>query len=244
LKKTHVALAVCVPIVVLALVAAVVYVSLLGENNKIDELTRAFFQEIGGGTYGEATKNVRVKAPGPAEETSDSLFLLELSLLKHYNLLNNEAFEVVTRRDHLWIPYVDDSPVQVSVSLKKKPDGNSLKEALSRIGRSWSSDKDADSIGRLLTVRRKKGNWVIESVNISGSVIEKTYGDMRERLRLHQHVTKAPHGFIIHEFPVRLDGLDPVERLVLLHVLQKAQTRLEGPRPVPPAQGVPGTRLR
>jgi hypothetical protein len=244
LKKSHVVLAVSVPVVVLALVAAVAYVSLLGENNKIDELTRTFFQEISGGTYGEATKNVRVIAPGPAEETSDSLFLLELSLLKHYDLLNNEAFEVITRRDRLWIPYVNDSRVQVSVSLKKKPDGNSLKEVLSRIGRSWSSDKSVDSIGHLLTVGRKKGNWVVESVNISGSSIEKTYSDMRERLRLHQHVTKAPHGFIIHEFPVRLDGLDPVERLVLLHVLQKAQTRLEGPRPAPPTQRVLGTRLR
>jgi hypothetical protein len=112
------------------------------------------------------------------------------------------------------------------------------------MGRLWSSRKDADFIGHLLTVGRRNGSWVVESANISGSVIEKTYDDMREELRLHQFVTKTRHGFVVREFPVSLDSLNPVERRLLLYVFQKAQLQLEGPRPAPSTEKIPRPRLR
>lgn len=234
MKRPSVVLALIVPVVALVLAASVVYVSLIGENNKIDELTRTFFQEIGESAYGQDTGNVRVKAPGPTEDTSDSLFLLKLSLLKHYNLLNDGAYEVSTRRDRLWTPFDNDGLVEVSVSLRRKPrEGDSLGQVLSRLGSSWSSDQAPGSISHLVTVRRKNGNWVIDSVNISGSVIEETYNDMRERLGSHRRVTMSPHSIIVHEFTVAPDRLDPVERLILLHTLHKIQMRLEGRRSAP-----------
>jgi hypothetical protein len=244
MKKSPLALGVLALVAVLVLVGAVGYVSLLGENNKIDELTQTFFQEIRGGTYGEITSGVRVKVPGPPEMSTDSLFLLELSLLKHYDLLNNDAYEVITRRSHLWIPFVEENPVDIAVLLRKKSDGRSFKNALASIGRLWSRGDDADFVGRLLTVRRINGNWVVESVNISGGVLEKTYAIMRERLQMHQYVTKNRHGFVVHEFPVNLESMDPVERHLLLHALQEVQVWLEGPKSAASTDKIPVLRLR
>jgi hypothetical protein len=244
MRRSRLALAALIPIVALALAAGVAYVSLLGENNKIDELTQAFFQEIGGGGRGEATAGVRVDAPPPVDETSDSLFLLRLSLLEHYGLLNRDAFEVTTRKDRLWIPFRNDGRVRVSISLRKKPGEHSFMDVVSRIGSSWSSDRDRGSIENLLTVRRRNGNWVIESVNIKGSIIEKTYEAMREKLRTHRYVVKTPQGFLIREVPVSIKALDAVDRLILLHVLQKAQAQLEGPPVAPASQKVLGVRIR
>ncbi len=244
MKKSPIALGALALVAVLILIGAIGYVSLLGENNKIDELAQAFFQEIRGGTYGEITSGVRVKVPGPAEAPSDSLFLIELALLKHYDLLNNDAYEVITRKSHLWVPFMEDSPVDVAVLLRKKSDGRSFKNALAGIGRLLSPGRDADFIGHLLTVRRRNGNWVVESVNISGGVLEKTYDNMRERLQMHQYVTKTRHGFVVHEFPVNLESLDPVERHLLLHVFQEVQVRLEGPRPASSTDTIPVLRLR
>jgi hypothetical protein len=244
MKKSHITLGVLILILVLVLVAAIGYVSLLGENNKIDELTQTFFQEIRGGAYGEATSGVRVKAPGRVEELSDSLFLLEVSLLEHYELLNSDTYEVVTKRSHLWIPFVEDNPVDVAVSLRKKSEGRSIRGALSGIKGLWSSEKNPDLIEHLFTMRRRNGNWIVESVNISGTPIEKTYDDMRERLRLHQYITRVRHGFIVHEFSVNLDGLDAIERRLLLHAFQRAQMQLEAPRSAASTEKIPVLRLR
>jgi len=240
MKKSRIALGALVLVGIVLLIIAIAYVSLLGENNKIDELTQAFFQEIREGNYLEAASGVQVKAPGPAEEPSDSLFLLELSLLKHYDLLGSDAYEVVTRKSHLWIPFIEDNPVEVAVSLRKTAGSGSFREALSVVGRLLSSRKDADFVGHLLTVRRRNGAWVVESANISDSVIGRTYDDMREELGLRQHVTETRHGFVVHEFPVSLDSLSPLERRLLLHVFQKAQTQLEGTRPAPSTGKIPG----
>lgn len=246
MRKPRIALAIFVPLVVLVLVVAVVYVSLLGENKKIDELTQSFFQEIQGGTYGEASRGVRVNAPGPPEETADSLFLLELALRKHYGLLDTNAFEVTTLRNRLWVPFLKNNRVEVSVSLSRKPEGGSFRDTLSRIGRLWSHGNDADSIGHLLTVARKNGNWVVESANVSGSAIERTYDEMRERLGSHQYLARIRHGFVMHAFLVNVDSIDPLERQLLLHALQNAQMQLEGPRQTPSVSGerALGLRLR
>jgi len=245
MRKSRLALGIFIFVAVVVVVIAIGFVSLLGENNKIDELTQAFFQEIRGGGFGEVLSGVKVKAPGPAEGLSDSLFLLELSLLKRYDLLGNDAYEVITWKSHFWIPFIDDNPVEVAVCLRKKPDSKSLKAALSSFSRLWSTGKDVDSIEHLLTVGRRNGNWVVESVNVSGSGIEKTYDDMRRRFRLHQYMTEAGHGFIMHEFAVNPDSLDPVEKRLLLHVFQEAQMELEGGRPPAPSAALaPGLHLR
>jgi len=186
-----------------------------------------------------------VKAPGPKQESSDSLFLLELALFKRYDLLDNDSYEVITRKSHFWIPYLEENPVDVAVALRKKSDSRSMKAALSSMTRLWSTTKEIDSVEHLLTLGRRNGNWVVESANISGSSIEKTYDDMRRRLQSHQYLTEAGHGFIIHDLDVNLDTLNPLEKRFLLYVFQKAVMQIEGgPRPAESSDAISGFRLR
>jgi hypothetical protein len=245
MKKSRILLGTLIVVAALLVAVAIVLVSLVGENNKIDEVTQAFFQQIRGGSYGEAISGVQVKAPGPKQESSDSLFLLELALLERYDLLDNDNYEVITRKSHFWIPFLEENPVDVAVSLRKKPDSRSMKAALSSVTGLWSTAKDVDSVEHLLTLKRRNGNWVVESANISGSGIEKTYDDMRREFQSHQYLTEDGHGFIVRGLDVNLNTLNPLEKRFLLHVFQKAVMQIEGgPRPLESSGLMPGFRLR
>jgi hypothetical protein len=234
MKKSRLMLGTLATAGIVILIGAVAYVSLLGENNKIDELTQSFFQDLRSGNYDHL---VGTDMAGPHEDPSDSLFLLDLALFKHYGLLGSGNCETVFRRSRLWVPYLSEGPVTVDVLVRKRPGKKFSEQALSLMGRIGSSGEKAEFVKNLLTVDRKGGNWVLASVNVKGSALEKTYADLQNRLRLQHDLTRTAHGFTMQAIEVNLDDMSFADKQVLLHMLRKAQEWLGGPVGAPKADG-------
>ena len=235
MKKPGVVLGVFVAVCVALLVCAVAYVSLLGENNKIDELVQGFFQDIRSGDY---DTGLRPNTAGPHEDAADALFLLDLALYEHYGFPGRNDSEMVLKKSRLWVPFLSDGPVKVDVGLRKRPGKGFLNQASSLVGKAGSATGEAPLVEGLLTVARKHGNWVVASINVKGSAIEKEYADLEERLRSERYLTRTAHGFTMKAFEARPGEMTFVDKQMLILALRKAQGLLGGSAGAEPkAQG-------
>jgi hypothetical protein len=234
MKKSGLVLGTLAAAGIVILIGAIAYVSLLGENKKIDELTQSFFQDVRAGNY---SHGIVTDMAGPHQDPSDSLFLLDLALFKHYGLLGRSNCETVLRRSRLWVPFLSEGPVMVDVLVRKRPGGRFSEQALSLMGSIGSSGEKAEFVKGLLTVDRKGGNWVLSSINVKGSALEKTYTDLQDQLRLQHYLARTAHGFTMQAFGVNLDEMPLVEKEMLLHMLRKAQEWLGGTVGAPKADG-------
>ena len=226
MEKPGFVLGVFVTVCVALLICAVAYVSLLGENNKIDELVLGFFQDIHGGIY---DTGLRPNASGPREDAADALFLLDLTLYEHYGFLGRSDSEMVFKKDHLWVPFVSEGQVQVDVGLRKKPGKGLLNQASCLAEKIGSPAGETPLVKGLLTVVRRHGNWVIASIDVRGSALEKDYADLEERLRAERYLTRTSHGFAMKAFEARPDEMAFVEKQMLIHTLRNAEKWLGGP---------------
>jgi len=227
-KKPRIIIAAVLAVVGICLVAAVIYVSLLGENGKINDLAEGFFEKVLKDQYELVTSDV-YRPPGEGEFSKenlpDSLFVLQLSLLKYYGCQDGGRCDIAIKKDHMWVPFVMEGPVRVSISLKRSID-KGLRQVPSAMGRLFMKRHEPDFIDGLLTVERRHGKWVITGINLPGSKIEKIYADLSGRLNPNKYARVAPNYIVLHELNINTTGIDPVERKLLLHVLRKVQAGL------------------
>ena len=226
MKKPGVVLGVFVAVCIALLVCAVAYVSLLGENNKIDELVQGFFQDIRAGNY---DTGLRPNMVGPHEDAADALFLLDLALYEHYGFPGRNDCEMVFKKSRLWVPFLSEGPVKVNVGLRKRPGKGFFNQASSLVGKVGPATDEMPLVEGLLTVARKHGNWVVASINVKGSAIEKEYADLQERLRSEHYLTRTAQGFAMKAFEARPGEMTFVEKQMLIHTLRKAQDLLGAP---------------
>ena len=81
----------------------------------------------------------------------------------------------------------------------------------------------------LLTVARKNGNWVITSIDVKGSALEKDYASLQERLHAQRYLTRTTYGFAMKALEARPDEMSFVDKQMLIHMLRKAENWLGGP---------------
>lgn len=231
-NKLIIAAAIVVGVICLTILLA--SVSLYGENRKIDGVVNIFFEKIKNKEYQDVcsdlsrnNKKTFFSTSGPC---SDSIFLLELSLLKHYILLKSDSYRVKVERPRLWTPFSQDCSMTVDIALEGSSK-DSTKKVLS-IKKLFSSVKDyftttlksdAPFVKGLLTVERINGMWRIVDINIDNTVIGPEYAGLKKQLHLGRYVRETPDGLIIERVEVHANGLTPVDKRVLNYNLQKIQ---------------------
>jgi hypothetical protein len=225
MRKPGFVLGIFVAVCAALLICAVAYVSLLGENNKIDEVVQGFLQDIHASDY-EA--GILPNAAGPHEDAPDALFLLDLALYEHFGFLGRTGSELVLKKDHLWIPFVNEGPVVVDVGLRRRAGKGILNQASYLVGKIGSPAGGTPLVNGLLTMARKNGNWVITSIDVKGSALEKDYASLQERLHAQRYLTGTAHGFAMKAFEARPDEMAFVDKQMLIHALGKAESWLGG----------------
>jgi hypothetical protein len=155
--------------VVALFVVFIVFISILGENHKTDEIVNDFFKKINKGEYIEATQflSKQKKESLANNNFSELFFLLELSLLKKYNLMDKNDYKIKSRRSQFWLPFTNRDRIGVSILLEdvKKRE----------VFNTFSSNKHSDYIDNLITVKREDGVWRIVDINIDAPAIKNTY---------------------------------------------------------------------
>jgi hypothetical protein len=229
MKTSRGVLAIVIAVLTICLAGAVSYISLLGENNRIDDLVNGFFEKVRNGRYDEIPPDLSEEARSQmgleSGQFSDSVFLLELSLLTYYNLLDFDDYSVVMKKTDFWVPFMEDRPIRISISMKPKRKGRSTR-MLSLADLVSGPEKD-DFIRNLFSVERRNGTWIITDINIKGSAIAKTYASLKQQSHLDRYTGATHNGFVMREFKVRSDEMTSTEKRILLHVLRKAQLLIQ-----------------
>jgi hypothetical protein len=226
MKKPNINLLVVFIIFGIFVVGILTYISVLGENQQINRIIGAYFDKLKEGMYLEACESFSSNFQGGQlsndEQRMNHNFLLELSLLTHYNLIDQHDYEVELKRSHFWIPYMSDDVVRVGVLLKKK-------EAR-RIFFAPSNEHGRDLINNLIVMVREKRTWKIKEFDVAGSSLAGEYNDLRQTLDLNKYVQMTSDGFRFNSAEINFKTLSPANKRLLNFSLYKIQKLLNVPR--------------
>jgi len=225
-KKPRINLRLSFIIFAVIVVGILAYISLLGENQQMNRLIVTYFDKLKDGMYLEAgesfSSSLQDGKLSSDEERMNLNFLLELSLLMHYNLIDSFDYKVELKRSNFWVPYVSEDVVRVSVLLKRK-------EAR-RILFARSNDQGGDLIHNLIVMKREKRTWKIKEFAIADSSLAGTYNDLRRDLDLNKYVQMTSDGFRFKNAEINFKTITPTDKRLLNFSLYKMQKLLNVPR--------------
>jgi len=226
MKKPRINLRLSFIIFAIIVVGLLAYISLLGENQQINRLIVTYFDKLKDGMYLEAGESFSSNFQDgklPSDEQRMNLnFLLELSLLMHYNLIDSSDYKVELKRSNFWVPYVSEDMVRVSVLLKRKEVRRTL---LAR-----SDDQGGNLIHNLIVMVREKRTWKIKEFAIADSALAGTYNDLRRHLDLNKYVQMTSDGFRFKNAEINFKTITPTDKRLLNFSLYKMQKLLNVPR--------------
>jgi hypothetical protein len=226
MKKPRINLRLSFIIFAVIVVGILAYISLLGENQQINRLIVTYFDKLKDGMYLEAGESFSSSFQdgklSSDEQRMNLNFLLELSLLMHYNLIDSFDYKVELKRNNFWVPYVSEDVVRVSVLLKRK-------EAR-RILLARSEDQGGDLIHNLIVMVREKRTWKIKEFAIADSSLAGTYNDLRRNLDLNKYVQMTSDGFRFKNAEINFKTITPIDKRLLNFSLYKMQKLLNVPR--------------
>jgi len=226
MKKPRINLRLSFIIFAIIVVGLLAYISLLGENQQINRLIVTYFDKLKDGMYLEAgesfSSNFQDGKLSSDEQRMNLNFLLELSLLMHYNLIDSSDYKVELKRSNFWVPYVSEDMVRVSVLLKRKEVRRTL---LAR-----SDDQGGNLIHNLIVMVREKRTWKIKEFAIADSALAGTYNDLRRHLDLNKYVQMTSDGFRFKNAEINFKTITPTDKRLLNFSLYKMQKLLNVPR--------------
>ena len=226
MKKPRINLRLSFIIFAIIVVGLLAYISLLGENQQINRLIVTYFDKLKDGMYLEAgesfSSNFQDGKLSSDEQRMNLNFLLELSLLMHYNLIDSSDYKVELKRSNFWVPYVSEDMVRVSVLLKRKEVRRTL---LAR-----SNDQGGNLIHNLMVMVREKRTWKIKEFAIADSSLAGTYNDLRRNLDLNKYVQMTSDGFRFKNAEINFKTITPLDKRLLNFSLYKMQKLLNVPR--------------
>jgi hypothetical protein len=226
MKKPRINLRLSFIIFAIIVVGLLAYISLLGENQQINRLIVTYFDKLKDGMYLEAgesfSSNFQDGKLSSDEQRMNLNFLLESSLLMHYNLIDSSDYKVELKRSNFWVPYVSEDMVRVSVLLKRKEVRRTL---LAR-----SNDQGGNLIHNLIVVVREKRTWKIKEFAIADSSLAGTYNDLRRNLDLNKYVQMTSDGFRFKNAEINFKTITPLDKRLLNFSLYKMQKLLNVPR--------------
>ncbi len=226
MKKPRINLLLSFIIFAVIVVGILAYISILGENQQINRIITTYFDKLKDGMYLEASEsfssNFQDGKLSSDEQRMNLNFLLELSLLTHYNLIESFDYKVELKRSNFWVPYVSDDQVRVGVLLKKKD--------TRRIFLASSSDQGGNIIENLIVMKREKRTWKIKEFAIADSALAGTYNDLRQNFDLNKYVQKTSEGLRFNSAEINFKTLVPTDKRLLNFSLYKIQKLLNMPR--------------
>lgn len=193
---------------VILFIVFIIYISILGENHKIDDTINNFFENIKKRDFIEATHffTKQQKEALANDDFSEMSFLLELSLLKKYDLIGKDNYKIKLKRSQFWLPFTGIDRIGVSV----------LFEDTERS----SFNKHSDYIENLIVVKRISGIWRIAELNIDDSALKDTYEKFKLLLNENRFIKMTSERTIeLQNKKINLDEIQPYEKRMLKYFL-------------------------
>jgi hypothetical protein len=216
-KRIGTSLVVIIALFIFFLTIILTYASVWGENNKANSAINRFFENIQEQNYFSQKSNLQIvesfKVFDTGGDYSENCFLLELALLKNYNLTKTSGYKVKIQKSNFWIPFISKPDIKVDITLKNVANGY-----LSSI---VNNSKSAKPIKNLFTVSRKDGTWKITSINLKNSPLISEFKRLKTGLSVDRFVTRVGTKIIVQPFEIESKNISTIEKRKLEYVFQK-----------------------
>ncbi len=204
-------------------VVLVTYVSLLGENNKIDSVVDSFFENMQKQRYFSIEDNQNIVISFDVfdigGEYSENCLFLELALLEKYNISGAFDYKIQIKKNHFWIPFTNKSKIHIDVSLEKPEDSN--------IFSFFKKSRQPEFLNNLFTVERKNGRWLITAINIQDSSLFKSFNRIRDNLNIDGYVSFSGTTLTVEPIEIDTKNITNLERRKLNYIFQKLSQLIE-----------------
>ena len=208
------------------LVVLVTYVSLLGENNKIDSAVLTFFENLRAQRYFSLADNQNIVESLDVFDTGgeypENCLALELALLEKYRIPDSSGYKPEIRKSRFWIPFTGKSSIRIDLLLKEKED------ALLSFFRKSPPQPFTDD---LFTVERKGGRWLITAINIRNSSLSETFSRIREELDIGSYITLSGTRLTVNPIEFDTKNIDTIESRKLNYIFRKLSRLTESGNP-------------
>lgn len=193
-------------------VAAVIFVSILGENNNGVNAARIFLTAVKERDHAELQRSYarNAKKLATTEESTRYHFLVELALLNHFELLDGDDYRIDLEADSLWLPFVSDR--YLALNLRLTPvDENTL-----------FTSTDKPYIEQAIIVVREDGRWKIEGFNLKDSELKNDYEKIVNTVNYDKYIAATPAGITLQQETISLGQMSGLDRKVFIHSLENA----------------------
>lgn len=192
----------------------IIYVSLLGENSKIDSVVENFFKNIQDQRYFSTVDNQSIVESFNVfdieGEYSENCLLLELALFEKYDIPDAYDYEIEIEKSHFWIPFLNDSNIDINVSLEK-PDNSKI----------FPLSNKSEFVDDLFTVARKSGRWRITSINIRDSSLIESVNKLRDSINIDSYISFSGTKLTIKPIEIDTENITIIEKRKLNYIFQK-----------------------
>lgn len=194
-------------------VAAVIFVSILGENNNGVNTARLFLTAVKERDHHEL-KRLYAADHGVFANKSESLryhFMVELALLDHFQLLDADDYRVEIEADSLWFPFLSGHSLQLNVRLSPTQ-SHSL----------FDNDHQIPYINQAITAVREDGRWKIAGFNLEASPLRNNYQKIVSTVDYDQFLTTLNGRIALNQKSIDLNQMSGMDRKIFIHSLENA----------------------
>ncbi len=201
-----------------SLIGIFFYLSVLGENDQAKEVAKSFFADIKNNKYSAAgkfyTKTSQERSLSPDDSTKFH-FILELTLLKHFGLMDEQDYNLKVKRESFWFPLIGDNEILLGIELLKKDKSSSF------------FHENKKFLHEFITVAREDGTWRIKSLNLEKSDLLSSFDKIQSEIDLNKYIEIHQGGFIIKKTNVNTAKMNRLEKMVIIHSLETALEKLQ-----------------
>ena len=206
--------------VCICIILIIVYISLLGVNNRVHDDAKDFIQNISSSKYSAALQSYSEQAKKNHKSFNETMkfhFILELAMLEYFDLMENPNYSIEIERENMWIPFLTSNELKVSVKLVPREKTTGFLSFLS-----FSQKNKQKSLKEFITVVREGEKWKIDKINIEGSDIKSIFKRIQSNVVVDKYLSITPKGFVIKATEFDLENASSLEKKVLVHDLQTA----------------------
>lgn len=197
----------------LGFLALIVYVSLLGDNHKIDFAVHQYFEAMKAGDYNRYCDLIPVDRIPKAEDCIEAGFILDSAMMMKYGYEDPAVYDVSIRKSHFRIPWVTDDVVRISLALvpKEKP---FLETVLGKL------DKPV-YITDMMTVKKVNNLWTIVRIGIDDETLKTALEKTAETIDLEKYIVKTENGFQLSGATIVSEKFTPGEKRLFEYSMKR-----------------------
>ncbi len=196
------------------LLALFFYLSVLGENEKAIRVVKSFMTEIKDKNYSSIEQSYSKSSSRRFKSLNESMsfhFMLELALLQHFDLIDDQNYKVKVKRESFWFPLLSKNELHLGISLLSI-DNTSI----------FPSFKKKKLLERFITATREDGVWKLKTININKSKLNNSFKEMQSTINLDKYVQIDQDGFVLNQTIVNNRKISAINRRIIIHSLETA----------------------